>query len=129
MIDSRNINFLTEPLPSNAEQFRVYVQSTDNTIDFEVDHAYFVDGEVPTNDDYDQLIINGDFEHGNSGWVALSNPFTLHNNDSPSGQTHAQMSGRTKTFHGFKRGCAFYNFRKARFRINFKIIENSNEGY
>ena len=40
----------------------------DNFIDFEVDHAYVVDVDEIAIDDPDQLILNGNFEHGTLGW-------------------------------------------------------------
>ena len=89
----------TVTVPDSTEQFRIYVQANDNTLDFEVDHSYFVNGNRPP---VDQLIINGDFEEGELGWNKLSHSFTLHNTDSPSGRTHAKMGSRTKSNQGFK---------------------------
>ena len=89
-------------VPSDADEVRVYVQATDATIDFEVDHAFLVDADENAVDNGDELINNGDFEQGNVGWNTLSESFSLHSSGSPSGLIHAQMSSRTNTENGFK---------------------------
>ena len=90
-------------VPSNADALRIYVQATDNTIDFEVDHAFLVDvNDIGIDDDSDQLISNGNFDLGNVGWTALSHPFTLKTGNNPSGEMYAQMASRTNSEHGFK---------------------------
>ena len=91
----------TVTVPSSAVDLRVYVEATDNFLDFEVDHAFLVDVEEVTVDDPEQLITNGNFEYGTIGW-GDSHSFTLKTGDSPSGQIYAYMGSRTSTEHGFK---------------------------
>ena len=91
----------TVTVPSSAVDLRVYVEATDNFLDFEVDHAFMVDLDEVTVDDPDQLITNGDFEYGNMAW-GDSYAFTLRTGDSPSGQIYAFMGSRTNVEDGFK---------------------------
>ena len=76
-----------------TDEFRFYVECTDASLSFEVDHAYAVDDALNQSDD-DYLVSNHDFELGDAGWIAPSLTI-MGDGTGPSGNLYAKVSGRT----------------------------------
>ena len=76
-----------------TDEFRFYVECSDASLAFEVDHAYAVDDALNQSDD-DYLVSNHDFELGDAGWIAPSLTI-MGDGTGPSGNLYAKVSGRT----------------------------------
>ena len=78
-----------------TDEFRFYVECTDASLSFEVDHAYAVDNALNQSDD-DFLVSNHDFEFGAAGWIAPELTI-IGDSNGPSGSLYAKVSGRTQS--------------------------------
>ena len=96
-VENCPLNIILVPADLTAtDEFRFYVECTDASLSFEVDHAYAVDNALNQSDDDDYLVNNHDFEQGDAGWIAPSLTI-IGDGTSPSGNLYAKVSGRTQS--------------------------------
>ena len=97
-IENCPLNIISVPADLTAtDEFRFYVECTDASLSFEVDHAYAVDNALNQSDDDDYLVNNHDFEQGDGGgWIAPSLTI-IGDGTNPSGNLYAKVSGRTQS--------------------------------